>query len=46
MWSDPSENTVTQWEPNALRGCSYYYSKVQAKKFIKDNQIQMIIRGH
>jgi serine/threonine-protein phosphatase 2B catalytic subunit len=29
-----------------MRGCSYYYGKLQAKKFLKDNKIKMIIRGH
>lgn len=29
-----------------MRGCSYYYSKIQAKRFLKDNKVKMIIRGH
>lgn len=29
-----------------MRGCSYYYSRIQAKKFLKNNQLKLIIRGH
>lgn len=29
-----------------MRGCSYFYSKIQTKRFLKDNKIKMIIRGH
>ena len=46
MWSDPSETSIGQWEPNVMRGCSYFYGKIQAKKFLKENKLKMIIRGH
>lgn len=46
VWSDPSDNNLIQWEPNTMRGCSYYYSRIQAKRFLKDNKVKMIIRGH
>lgn len=29
-----------------MRGCSYFYGISQTKKFLKENKIKLIIRGH
>jgi diadenosine tetraphosphatase ApaH/serine/threonine PP2A family protein phosphatase len=46
LWSDPVNANSTMWEKNKIRSCSYVFSKKQAEKFIADNKIEMIIRGH
>jgi len=47
VWSDPSQdNKIFDWEPNKMRGCSYFYGVSQTRKFLKENKIKLIIRGH
>lgn len=29
-----------------MRGCSYCFGSIQTKKFLKENRIKLIIRGH
>lgn len=29
-----------------MRGCSYFYSRIQTKRFLKENKVKMILRGH
>lgn len=31
---------------NKVRSCSYFYSRVQSHKFLKNNNMRLIIRGH
>ncbi len=46
LWSDPNNTNNSLWERNKARSCSYYFSKKQASKFLNDNNIKLIIRGH
>jgi len=47
VWSDPTQDPAhSEWEPNKMRGCSYYYGVSQVKSFLKYNRIKMIVRGH
>eukprot|EP01103_Thecamoeba_quadrilineata_P002841 TRINITY_DN12704_c0_g1_i1.p1 TRINITY_DN12704_c0_g1~~TRINITY_DN12704_c0_g1_i1.p1 ORF type:complete len:757 (+),score=187.42 TRINITY_DN12704_c0_g1_i1:31-2271(+) len=32
--------------PNPVRGCGNYYGRASAEQFLRDNDVQMIIRGH
>lgn len=34
------------WEKNKTRSCSYVFSRKQAEKFVNENKMEMIIRGH
>ncbi len=50
LWSDPVDNEVGVCEPpfayNSVRGCSYYYGKEAVNRFLDDNQLLSVIRGH
>lgn len=46
LWSDPTDDTADNWAANKNRSCSYFYSRVQASRFLNSNQLRMIIRGH
>ena len=45
LWSDPSEDLPTEWGPNE-RGVSYTFSKDVVDKFLKENDLELICRGH
>ena len=47
LWADPSPNdTNTLFEDNVKRKCSYYFSKLATKQFLKANCLISLIRGH
>ena len=46
LWSDPSEESKADWSFNATRACSYYYSSVHVKNFLKQNKLKTVIRAH
>jgi diadenosine tetraphosphatase ApaH/serine/threonine PP2A family protein phosphatase len=46
LWSDPVDKSSNKWEKNTNRGCSFYFSPIQADKFVKKNNITLIIRAH
>ena len=46
MWSDPSDENREEWISNKNRSCSYFYSRNHSAKFLKENSLRMIIRGH
>ena len=46
LWSDPSPNQeMKEWSEND-RGCSFYYGIDSVQKFLENNHLQCIIRGH
>ena len=46
LWSDPVDARSDQFQYNKLRCCSYLYSPVQSEGFLKNNELNLIIRGH
>jgi diadenosine tetraphosphatase ApaH/serine/threonine PP2A family protein phosphatase len=46
LWSDPSNSNNLKWEKNKTRSCSFVFGRKHATKFLDENKIQMIIRGH
>lgn len=44
LWSDP-DGSIQTWGPND-RGTTVCYGPTAAKKFLKDNKLEVIIRGH
>ena len=46
LWSDPSDASPTQWQPNDRRSCSYFFGVRQARGFLTMNGLKLIIRGH
>ena len=44
LWSDPNPKT-TDWEPSD-RGSTYFWGLIPAKKFMLDNNLDLIVRGH
>ena len=46
LWSDPIDENHDSWQHNKMRSCSFYYSRNQAMKFLNNNQLNLIIRGH
>ncbi len=45
LWSDPSDDLPTEWGPNE-RGVSYTFSKDVVDKFLDENGLDLICRGH
>ncbi len=46
VWNDP-DGSIDWFEPNYMRGDGiYYYGKKAWNKFMKENNINLIIRGH
>jgi serine/threonine-protein phosphatase PP1 catalytic subunit len=45
LWSDPSDEIPTEWGPNE-RGISHTFSKDVVNKFLDDNNLDLICRGH
>jgi serine/threonine-protein phosphatase PP1 catalytic subunit len=45
LWSDPSEDLPTDWGTNE-RGVSYTFSKDVVDKFLENNNLDLICRGH
>lgn len=45
LWSDPSEDLPTEWGPNE-RGVSLTFSSDVVDKFLTNNNIDLICRGH
>lgn len=52
LWSDPAPASSEGipgnplFLPNTVRGCSYYYTYEAVCKFLKDNNLLTMIRGH
>lgn len=49
LWSDPVEDTPEQavdFEPNTVRGCSYYFGYTAVARFLENNNLLSIIRAH
>lgn len=50
LWSDPVDNNSglqkAIWEPNASRGCSYYFGYHAINDFLKKNNLNSLIRAH
>ena len=44
MWSDPSPK-VDEWAPSD-RGCTFLWGLAPVKKFLSDNNMAMVVRGH
>jgi serine/threonine-protein phosphatase PP1 catalytic subunit len=45
LWSDPSDDNPTEWGPND-RGVSFTFSKDVVDKFLENNDLDLICRGH
>jgi serine/threonine-protein phosphatase PP1 catalytic subunit len=45
LWSDPSDDLPTEWGPNE-RGVSLTFSKDVVDKFLENNELDLICRGH
>ena len=45
LWSDP-KNRINDFQENEERGLGCLYGKKQVKKFLSDNNLRKIIRGH
>lgn len=45
LWSDPSDDLPTEWGPNE-RGVSLTFSKDVVEKFLENNHLDLICRGH
>lgn len=45
LWSDPDETTFG-WAENEERGVSYTFGKDTVKKFLNNNEFDLICRGH
>eukprot|EP00698_Gefionella_okellyi_P003574 TRINITY_DN13363_c0_g1_i1.p1 TRINITY_DN13363_c0_g1~~TRINITY_DN13363_c0_g1_i1.p1 ORF type:complete len:539 (+),score=120.68 TRINITY_DN13363_c0_g1_i1:57-1673(+) len=49
LWSDPTEDTPEQpmdFEPNTVRGCSYYFGYTAVSRFLENNNLLSVIRAH
>ncbi|KAI9337646.1 serine/threonine-protein phosphatase 2B catalytic subunit A1 [Pilaira anomala] len=50
LWADPFEefdyDTGSKFEPNSVRGCSYFFSYRAACNFLEKNNLLSIIRAH
>jgi len=51
LWSDPTEDfgpglSNDPWEKNFMRGCSFCYSYESLIKFLNDNSLLSLVRGH
>lgn len=52
LWADPLENFGSEpsnqdrFEPNAARGCSFFYSYAAVLKFLNDNGFMCMLRAH
>jgi serine/threonine-protein phosphatase PP1 catalytic subunit len=46
LWSDPSEENYTEWAPNTERGVSFKFSADAVDKFLENNNLDLICRGH
>lgn len=46
LWSDPIDIHRKEWSFNNVRSCSFFYAKNHANTFLKNNDLQAIIRGH
>lgn len=50
LWSDPHpyryNSNADEWNFNYNRNCSYFYSYKNVTKFLKENSLSVIIRGH
>lgn len=45
LWSDPDKSTA-EFEDNVDRGLSYLFGKNPVQKFLSDNDLDLIVRGH
>jgi serine/threonine-protein phosphatase PP1 catalytic subunit len=45
LWSDPSDDIPTDWGPNE-RGVSLTFSKDVVTKFLENNDLDLVCRGH
>lgn len=45
LWSDPSDDIPTDWGPND-RGVSFTFSRDVVEKFLENNDLNLICRGH
>ncbi|EAY04851.1 Serine/threonine protein phosphatase PP1-gamma catalytic subunit, putative [Trichomonas vaginalis G3] len=45
LWSDPDKKT-DEFEDNIDRGLSYLFGKSPVQKFLHDNDLDLIVRGH
>jgi len=45
LWSDPSDDIPTDWGPND-RGVSFTFSRDVVEKFLHNNDLNLICRGH
>jgi serine/threonine-protein phosphatase 2B catalytic subunit len=46
LWSDPLDENFDEWKSNKNRSCSYFFSRNHSIKFLGNNSLRMIIRGH
>lgn len=46
LWSDPINTTNSNWKVNTLRNISFFFGVKEAKIFLAQNKLKMIIRGH
>lgn len=46
LWSDHSDASLTQWQPNDRPSCSYFLGVKQARGFLTRNGFKLIIGGH
>ena len=45
LWSDPNEENITEWEYSE-RGVSFTFSKSVVERFLEENNMDLICRGH
>ena len=45
VWSDPF-NSVNEFAPNRVRGCGWCFSSAALKRFLAENKLSMLVRGH
>ncbi|KAI5149772.1 serine/threonine-protein phosphatase 2B catalytic subunit [Enteropsectra breve] len=48
LWSDPATDfsAASKWRFNSRRNCSYFYTYEHVCKFLKQNKLKVLIRGH
>ncbi|GFO23685.1 serine/threonine-protein phosphatase [Plakobranchus ocellatus] len=47
VWADPHPDpSVTGWQPNTVRGASFFFGQDVVEKFLKENDLDLVCRAH